>query len=43
MNPCSGVLCVALVARLFLGERFGWRKIAGFGLMAVAIVLVVGG
>lgn len=42
MNLCSGVLCVALVARLFLGERFGWRKIVGFGLMAAAIVLVVG-
>ncbi len=42
INLCSGVFCVALVARWFLGERFGWRKLVGFALMAVAIVLVVG-
>ena len=42
LNLCSGVFCVAGVARVFLGERFGWRKVVGFLLMAVAIVLVVG-
>jgi uncharacterized protein (DUF486 family) len=41
-NLCSGVLCVALVSRLFLGEHLSRRQIVGFCLMAVAIVLVVG-
>ncbi len=42
LNLCSGVVCVAVVARIFLGEQFGWRKMVGFTLMAFAIVLVVG-
>lgn len=41
MNLCSGVLCVALVARLVLGERLRKRQLAGFALMACAIALVV--
>jgi uncharacterized protein (DUF486 family) len=41
MNLCSGVLCVALVARGVLGERLTTRQLAGFGLMACAITLVV--
>lgn len=41
-NLCSGVICVALVARFFLRERFNWYQIYGFLLMAVAIFLVVG-
>ncbi|MDC3379090.1 DMT family protein [Planctomycetota bacterium] len=40
-NLCSGVLCVALVSRYFLGERIKRRQVMGFVLMAVAIVLVV--
>jgi uncharacterized protein (DUF486 family) len=41
MNLSSGVFCVALVARFFLNEKFGWRKIVGFSMMAVAVSLVV--
>lgn len=41
MNLCSGVLCIALVSRFFLGEHLGWRQITGFVIMAVAVVLVV--
>lgn len=40
-NLCSGVLCVAIVSRLFLKEPMNRRQFAGFGLMAIAIVLVV--
>jgi len=41
MNLCTGVLCIALVSKLFLGEQLNPRKIVGFILMAVSIVLVV--
>ncbi len=41
INLCSGVLCVALVSRYFLGEVLHKRQILGFTLMAVAVVLVV--
>ena len=41
MNLCAGVLCEALVSRLFLGEKLKPRQIAGFVLMAAAIMLVV--
>jgi hypothetical protein len=41
-NLCTGVLCVALVSQYFLKETLERRQIAGFVLMAVAIVLVVG-
>jgi len=41
MNLCAGVLCVALVSRFFLGEKLKPRQIAGFVLMAAAIMLVV--
>ncbi|MHC5010499.1 MAG: DMT family protein [Planctomycetota bacterium] len=37
---CAGVVCVALVARVVLGETLTATKIAGFGLMFVAIVLI---
>ena len=40
-NLCSGVICVALVARFFLGERLHVRQVLGFALMALAVVLVV--
>lgn len=41
MNLCTGVICVALVSNLFLGEELTHRKVLGFFLMAVAVVLVV--
>lgn len=37
----SGVICVALVSRYVLGESLGGRQIAGFGLLAVAMVLLL--
>ena len=40
-NLCCSVLCVALVARFFLGEPIRRRQWAGFVLMIQAIVLVV--
>ena len=42
MNLCTGVLCIALVSRFFLKERFNRYQVSGFVLMAVAIFLVVG-
>lgn len=41
-NLCSGVVCVALVSRFFLGERLNRFQLSGFLLMTVAIFLVVG-
>ena len=41
MNLSSGVICVALVARYFLGEHLSRRQILGFVLMAFAVALVV--
>ena len=41
INLCTGVLCIALVSRLFLGEKFSTRKVFGFVLMAISVVLVV--
>ena len=41
INLCTGVLCIALVSRIFLGEKFSPRKIYGFILMAISVVLVV--
>jgi len=37
---CSGVLCVALVSRFVLGEELSDRQLVGFGVMAVAMLLV---
>ena len=37
---CSGVVCVALVARVVLGEALTTSKLIGFGLMLVAMVLI---
>ena len=42
MNLCTGVLCIALVARFFLKESLNRYQVIGFVVMAVAIVLVVG-
>jgi len=41
MNLCTGVLCIAIVSKMFLGEKLNPRKIFGFVLMAVSVVLVV--
>ncbi len=37
---CSGVACVAIVSRLVLEEDLSTRKLLGFGLMAIAMVLI---
>lgn len=36
----SGVVCIATVASLMLGEAITFRKLAGFGLMIVALVMI---
>ena len=36
----SGVICVAIVSRLLLGEDLSIRKLFGFGLMIIAMVLI---
>jgi uncharacterized protein (DUF486 family) len=41
MNLCTGVLCIALVSKLFLGEKLNPRKVFGFILMAIGVVVVV--
>ena len=41
MNLSTGVVCVAIVARYFLGEHLSRRQLAGFALMTVAVGLVV--
>ncbi len=43
LNLCSGVVCVAGVSVLVLGERLTRRQWMGFALMAVAIALIMGG
>ena len=35
-----GVVCVALVSRFVLGERLAPSQLLGFGLLAVATVLI---
>ena len=37
---CSGVVCVALVARFVLGEELRAQQVAGFALMIVAMALI---
>ncbi len=41
MHLVAGVVCVALVSRYYLGEPLSMSQIAGFGLMAAGIVLIV--
>lgn len=41
MNLCTGVLCIAFVSKVFLGEKLNSRKVFGFILMAISVVLVV--
>ncbi|HVU05406.1 MAG TPA: DMT family protein [Polyangiaceae bacterium] len=38
---CSGVVCVALVSRYVLGETLATSQLVGFGLLAVAMLLVL--
>ncbi len=37
---CSGVVCIALVSRYGLGEEIGIKKLIGFGLMLIGMLLV---
>jgi drug/metabolite transporter (DMT)-like permease len=39
-NMSAGVVCVALVARVFLREPIRRRQWLGFALMACAVVLI---
>jgi len=41
MNLCTGVICIAFVSKIFLGEKLNPLKIVGFILMAISVVLVV--
>ena len=41
LNLCTGVICVAGVSVMVLNEKLTRRQWLGFGLMAVAIVLIV--
>ena len=41
MNLSSGVVCVAIVAKLFLGEHLNLRQVSGFFLMGFGVILVV--
>lgn len=41
MNLSSGVVCVAIVSKLFLGEHLNPRQISGFVLMGFGVILVV--
>jgi uncharacterized protein (DUF486 family) len=40
LHLAFGVICVALVSRLVLGEHLGARQLMGFALLAVAIILI---
>jgi uncharacterized protein (DUF486 family) len=40
-NLTAGVLCVALVAQMFLGEKISKRRWLGFAVLAFAAVLVI--
>ncbi|MEL6438524.1 MAG: DMT family protein [Cyanobacteria bacterium J06621_8] len=39
-NLSSGVICVALVSRLLLGEDLSGRKLLGLGLMILSMALI---
>jgi hypothetical protein len=41
INLCTGVICIALVSKYFLGEKLSARKITGFIVMAIGVLLVV--
>lgn len=41
INLSTGVVCIALVSRLYLNETLSVRKIIGFIVMVISVVLVV--
>lgn len=41
INLCTGVICIAIVSKLFLGEHLNPRKILGFILMVISVLFVV--
>jgi len=41
INLSTGVLCIALVSKMFLGEKLSSRKVFGFILMIISVILVV--
>ena len=41
INLSTGVLCIAFVSKMFLGEKLSYRKIFGFILMVISVTLVV--
>ena len=41
MNLSSGVVCVAIVAKIFLGEHLNRRQVSGFLLLGFGVMLVV--
>lgn len=41
MNLCTGVICVAIVSKYFLGETLNPSKTLGFVLMSLGMILVV--
>lgn len=41
INLATGVFCIALVSKLFLGEKLSTRKVLGFILMVISVALVV--
>jgi len=41
IHLASGVVCVALISRLFLGETLRLSQFAGFALMGIAISLIL--
>ncbi len=41
INLATGVVCIALVSKVYLGEKLSSRKVFGFILMIISVVLVV--
>ncbi len=41
INLATGVVCIALVSKMYLGEKLSSRKVFGFILMIISVVLVV--
>lgn len=41
IHLAAGVICVALVSRLFLDEPMSSRQMAGFALMGASVLLIV--
>jgi uncharacterized protein (DUF486 family) len=41
MHLAAGIVAVALVSRLYLGETLSPSQLAGFGLMLVSVALIV--